>query len=141
VGVFLACPCSKVRNSPGRSPHWEGFGVCTRAVQVVWIRNHVFDFLAQGTKARFGTRRTTSYHQAWMEGGGGEGEEGLTTPGRGCLMGFGEPLNNPGTPRNPPRSTRTPAPEHPGTARSGANAVRPQANQNGACRSELPIMP
>jgi hypothetical protein len=33
-------------------------------------RNHVFfnDFLAQDTKARFGTSRTTSYHQ---EGRGG----------------------------------------------------------------------
>ena len=70
------------------------------------------DFLAQDAKARFGTRRTTSYHQAWMEG-----VRRADNQAGAVLMGFGEPRNNPGTPRNPPRST--PDPDH-GTPRNSA---------------------
>jgi hypothetical protein len=61
------------------------------------------DLLAQDAKARFGTRRTTSYHRAWMEG-----VRRADNQAGAVLMGFGEPRNNPGSPRNPPRT------EHPG---------------------------
>jgi hypothetical protein len=81
--------------------------------------------LAAAQKFKFGvcsdTRRTTSYHQ-------GGGLRRADNQAGAVLMSSGEPGTTPEHPGTHHGALRTRTPEHPGTSRSGANAVRPQAN-------------